>query len=137
MSVLFTDQYFLLASLLSSMVGDELINEHLDEDKHKQDGDGAGREKKHFSCEKVPGCHRSPFMGGLRPASNLKMVLGSFSTLGFTTLDFHATCDYLENQLSLMPSTTVLKTAGHIRAMGQGKRFTCGSRFAFSFFLFH
>lgn len=46
MSVLFTDQYFLLVSLLSTIVGHELIDEHLDEDKHKQDGDGAGRQRK-------------------------------------------------------------------------------------------
>lgn len=35
MSMLFTDHYFLLVSLLPSMVGDEIIDEHLDEDKEK------------------------------------------------------------------------------------------------------
>lgn len=33
--MLFTDHYFLLVSLLPSMVGDEIIHEHLDEDKEK------------------------------------------------------------------------------------------------------
>lgn len=86
MSMLFTDHYFLLVSLLPSMVGDELIDEHLDEDKEKSKMEMVlvdREKKKQLSSEKIPDCPRSPFTDRQQPAQNLKMVLGSFSTLGF------------------------------------------------------
>lgn len=44
-----------------------------------------GKKPPKLSYEKIPGCRRSPFTKGLHltPAQNLKIVLDSFSTLGF------------------------------------------------------